>query len=173
MIVYPTAEDTFEAHAPPVPTLTQRELGIPFGFEYIDIAPVKYELISHYAVETPFAGFPGEHILHAVLADNGTLVLSPGYRWDGPSGPCPDLQWFMRSSAVHDALCRTMDRGVIPDKYQRRADALFRRQSIEDGCPQSIAWLCYMILRRYDAHNNARRKSRHMATTARALEVTL
>lgn len=84
------------------------------------------------------------------LSEDGTLTLSNGYAWDGPSGPTIDTKSFMRGSLVHDALYQLMrleelDKGT----WREEADRELRRMCREDGMSWIRAWWVYQAVRRF------------------------
>jgi len=76
-----------------------------------------------------------------------TLTLSPGFQWDGPSGPTIDTMATMRASAVHDALYRMIGEGELSPFWRAEADALLRRLMLEDGAPSWRAWIYWAAVR--------------------------
>jgi hypothetical protein len=52
------------------------------------------------------------------LWPDGTLVISPGYAWDGASGPTYDSKSSMRASLVHDALYQLMRLGLLSQSFK-------------------------------------------------------
>ena len=79
------------------------------------------------------------------------LILSPGYAWDGPSGPTIDTETTMRASCVHDALYWLISAGVLPRAVRPQADKEFLRILREDGMSflRRRAW--YYAVRKYGA----------------------
>lgn len=83
------------------------------------------------------------------LSRSGLLTISPGYAWDGPSGPAFDTLSFMRGSLVHDALYQMMREGQIPFTEMNRlaADRLLRELCREDGMGRLRAWWVFWAVR--------------------------
>jgi hypothetical protein len=81
------------------------------------------------------------------LWPDGTLVISPGYAWDGASGPTYDSKSSMRASLVHDALYQLMRLGLLSQSFRRAADEIFHRMCKEDGMLTPRAWLWYQVVR--------------------------
>ena len=61
------------------------------------------------------------------------MRLSPGYQWDGASGPTYDTANTHRATAFHDAMYTLLETGVLPRKFRRQADRIFRDMLKEDG----------------------------------------
>jgi hypothetical protein len=115
---------------------------------YRRLKKYKYQLMRNYKYET------GICINHDVkiqgfvaLAPTGTLNISKGYAWDGPSGPTIDTKNFMRGSLVHDALYQLMRLKLLPASLRETADMLLRRICIEDGMCRLRAWYVYWCVR--------------------------
>lgn len=112
-------------------------------------AGYKYQLVEEYVHTLPLglvhAGFQSEFI--RILQCQ--LRVSPGYAWDGPSGPVRDAPCRMRASLVHDALYQALRLGAYPhlEEARQRADAEFRDICIEDGDLKPLAWAWYHGLR--------------------------
>lgn len=84
----------------------------------------------------------------------GNLVILKGYAWDGPSGPTPDLDGFMRGSLKHDAIYQLMRMGLLSEKdWRETADAMFKQDSKEDGIWGWVANAAYKALRGFGKKN--------------------
>ena len=59
------------------------------------------------------------------LGKKGLLTLTPGFPWDGPSGPTHDTPNSIAASAGHDALYRLMRLGLLARKWRKAADEAF------------------------------------------------
>lgn len=77
------------------------------------------------------------------LWPDGLLVISPGYAWDGPSGPVLDVKSFMRASLVHDALYQLLRDRLLPMKHRKAADRLMRKICLQDGMSPVLADIAY------------------------------
>jgi len=106
-----------------------------------------YELIS--ALSYPDTGIKGYSFKNKVihLEENGQLVLSEGFRWNGRSGPGIDTANTLRSSAIHDALYELIILAVLPQKVRILADILMGVIDAEDGVNMFRRWYSYIILR--------------------------
>lgn len=113
--------------------------------KYRNVKMFKYVVIEEYRHKTPFHHMDAKAPLIELLHD-GTLVVSPGYFWDGPSGPTIDTQDSMRGSLVHDALFELMRRGLIPIESKQEADRLLETICIEDGMRPDRARLWYNMV---------------------------
>lgn len=79
------------------------------------------------------------------LTREGLLTIRPGYAWDGPSDPAPDLKCLMRGSLEHDALADLMRQGWLD--FETHFEAVNReleRTCAEDGCPD---WAAQIVFR--------------------------
>jgi len=119
-----------------------------FAFK-IEKAQWRYVTVSEYIYYT------GIGLKHTVgngfiwlLADNGALVISKSYAWDGPSGPTIDTPDFMRASLVHDAMYQLMREGYISKDYRKRADDMFFKILRQDKMPwirAAYSWLAVRL----------------------------
>lgn len=103
----------------------------------------RYQLVQTYRVGVAIC--PPEAIEHDYLRldPDGTLTVSRGYAWDGPSGPTFDTKNFMRGSLVHDALYQLIGEGLLPLSARAQADAELRRICLEDGMSEIRARWVY------------------------------
>lgn len=81
------------------------------------------------------------------LSPDGVMRIFEGYSWDGMSGPGFDTKCSMRGSAVHDALYQAIRLGLLPSKYRREADYLFRKVNLGEGMHPIRAWWCWAGVR--------------------------
>jgi len=101
----------------------------------------KYQLAAPYTHTTQVLGYSGGNAFVRLGVD-GLLSLSPGYAWDGPSGPAFDTKNFMRGSLVHDALYQLIRIGAIPATARKVADDELYRTVSEDGMSRlRAAWV--------------------------------
>jgi hypothetical protein len=93
----------------------------------------KYQLARSYALQ--MADIKGFNIKAdwIELTQDGVLIISAGYAWDGASGPTIDTPSSMRGSLVHDVLYQLMRLGLLPESYRERADILLHDICEEDG----------------------------------------
>lgn len=122
----------------------------------------KYQLVENYTVEVNvYPEIPvGRLFIH--LVPNGTLTISAGYAWDGPSGPTMDTSNFMRGSLVHDALYQFLRNGDFLPSYRKEIDLELQRMCIEDGMSRIRAWWVYRGVRaggRRSASSSAKKKT--------------
>lgn len=68
-----------------------------------------------------------------VRVEQGFLIISQGYAWDGASGPAIDTPSIMRGSLVHDALYQLIREKHLPQSFRKRADQVFREICKEAG----------------------------------------
>jgi hypothetical protein len=96
---------------------------------------VKYETVNEEVFKTDIK--IETEILGAKLFKNGTLVVSPGYQWDGCSGMkglpfymdlVPDFEGTMEASLLHDVLCEMMRYGVLDISLVHKANVLFDQE---------------------------------------------
>lgn len=110
-------------------------------------AGYKYQLAEDYRVVIPIT--PGGFIRteYIRLDTDGTLAITEGYAWDGPSGPTIDTKNFMRGSLVHDALYQLMREGHLPQDCRDDADRVLRDICLEDGMSAIRAHWVYIGVR--------------------------
>ena len=60
------------------------------------------------------------------LLENGNLILKPGFRWNGPSGPAVDTPKSMMPSGLHDCLYGAISAGLLPDSVRELSDETYR-----------------------------------------------
>jgi hypothetical protein len=108
----------------------------------------RYQLQEQFCIAVPF---DGEHRGKLISLVEGTLVLEPGYAWDGPSGPTFDTLSFMRASLVHDALYQLMRLGVLDQDCREPADELMRKLCLEDRMSRVRAWYTFQAVRAFGA----------------------
>lgn len=103
-------------------------------------AGYKYQLAETYGVKVSV--FPNEEIgdEYLLLSREGSLIITKGYAWDGPSGPAFDTPSFMRASLVHDALYQLMRSGKLARSNRDKVDEEMYRLCLEDGMWSARAW---------------------------------
>jgi hypothetical protein len=99
--------------------LTYREC---LGYKYVVAAVFSCPLPEFAALEVEHRWFS----LHA-----GTLVVQPGYAWDGCSGPTIDTPSTMIPGLVHDVLYQCIRAGLLSPDLRATADAVLRRLMLE------------------------------------------
>jgi len=109
----------------------------------------KYQLAVEYRLQTGIIPKNAiEEPQYVKLLADGTLVVTEGYAWDGPSGPVIDTRQNLRASLVHDAFYQLMRlRKLTIRGYKDRADRLFKSICIEDGVPKTTAHIYYLGLK--------------------------
>ena len=94
----------------------------------------KYQLKENYAIDV---GIEPDQLINTEYLDlsvGGTLTITMGYAWDGPSGPTIDTLNFIRGSLVHDALYQLMRGGHLDaSTFREVADRLLQAMCREDG----------------------------------------
>jgi len=92
----------------------------------------KYQLREDYCVSTDI--FPKEDIIteYIHLYKNGFLFIKKGYAWNGCSGPTYDDKTNMRPSLIHDAGYQLLRLGLLPKRYKKLFDYVFKKACIED-----------------------------------------
>ena len=104
----------------------------------------KYQLKEAYVLPIEIYPTTPIDIEYIKLGSEGTLAISKGYAWDGPSGPTIDTLTFMRGSLVHDALYQLMRDGYLENHlYREAADRILQRVCKEDGMWPLRAWWIY------------------------------
>lgn len=85
------------------------------------------------------------------LHPDGSLIISSGYAWDGPSGPTVHTSNFMRASLVHDALYQLMREKLLPQQARLQADIELRRICREDGMSRFRSTYVFWAVRLFGA----------------------
>jgi len=93
----------------------------------------KYQLVATAKFFTSFRPLRGIFTRYITLTKSGELSISPGYAYDGPSGPVIDRKTNMRAALCHDALYQLMRMGELSCKRWREADREFAKLLQEDG----------------------------------------
>ena len=108
----------------------------------------KYVLKATYHDTIPFC--TEEHSIYTnycTLHNNGLIVISEDYQWDGASGPTIDTDDTMDGSLVHDVLYQLMREERLSRKYRKEADKCIRKMCMADGMPWWRANYWYFFLR--------------------------
>ncbi len=108
----------------------------------------KYQLAISYKVQTAVRPKKLVQTRYLSLNEKGSLRISSGYAWDGPSGPTVDTKSFMRGSLVHDALYQLIRRGWLSQDYREAADLELWKICREDGMSRMRAWYVHRAVRR-------------------------
>jgi len=115
---------------------------------YRDLPTWKYQLLKDWTVDTEIYGFNAEDNSGMwELFKDGSLHVSRGYAWDGPSGPTFDTKSFMRGSVVHDVLYQAIRLGLLPSSFRKQADVELIKLCKEDGMSWSRRKYVYRSLR--------------------------
>lgn len=118
---------------------------------YLDLSYYKYRLNADFSIKLTRYGVPADAVATSrrapslstgfyTLLDDGTLTISKGYAWDGPSGPTFDTANFMRGSLVHDCLYQMMRARQLDETFRPFADLALRKICEEDGMTRLRAW---------------------------------
>lgn len=96
----------------------------------------KYQVAEKYVFKLPFKirGLlkPIKHEFWEIHPD-GTIVIYPGYAWDGASGPTWDTYSVILASLIHDILYQAMRWGKLSKSYKPWADRLLHDVMIIRG----------------------------------------
>lgn len=93
------------------------------------------------------------------LYKKGFLVISPGYAWDGPSGPTFDPKCSMLPSLIHDVFYHLMRLGLVDISERGKVDILLRTLLVQEGMIKTRAKLWYWCVRKF-AEKFARKKKK-------------
>lgn len=106
------------------------------------------------------------------LTTEGILTVKRGYAWNGPSGPLVDTKPKQRASLNHDAFYQLFRQGLVNRNNAKKADRLFKKQSIEDGIVPWRAHLWYLALRKFGGASRSERNARaiHRAPKQRRIK---
>ena len=92
----------------------------------------KYQLAATYTHKTGIIAYEVAVDNFLTLRADGTLIISDGYAWDGPTGAIATDD-FMRGSLVHDALYQLISKGKLPITLRETADKILIAICKEDG----------------------------------------
>jgi hypothetical protein len=113
-------------------------------------AGFKYQLMTGISLLTPICGdWDTVHNQWVQLTSSGRLTISPGYAWDGASGPTKDTKDSMRASLIHDAFYQLMREGLLDLSYREDVDNYFWYLLREDGMNYVRAWYWWRAVRRF------------------------
>jgi hypothetical protein len=115
------------------------------------IKGMKYQLYEEYTAKTPII----EHEAKTTwiqLKEDGTLILAIGYAWDGSSGPTIDTKTGMQASAEHDAFCKLVRYGLLPDSLEKDIDQRYYDKCIEDKMWKLKAKWRYKALKKVSSY---------------------
>ena len=105
---------------------------------------VKYQLAAPYTTQTRICPPFDIETEWIDLSRDGLLTIRPGFAWDGPSGPAPDLKRLMRGSLKHDGFADLMRQGFLDFKtYFCAVNEDLEETCVEDGCPELAAHLVF------------------------------
>ncbi len=90
--------------------------------KYIEIGRLAYQLTESCSIQTTITGYDIDEPLFS-LSPDGLLTLKIHFAWDGPSGAV-NTRSFIISSGYHDALCKMINRALLPVEEQCKADGL-------------------------------------------------
>jgi hypothetical protein len=108
----------------------------------------KYQLKETYTIAIAIKPTTPIDTEYIKLDHEGSLTISEGYAWDGPSGPTIDTLTFMRGSLVHDALYQLMRERHLDHEIHRGAtDHILQQICLEDGMCSLRAWWVYHAVR--------------------------
>lgn len=114
------------------------------------------ELRETIKYETPVRGHVAA-VPHGLLAEDGVLWISSGFRWNLGSGPAMNNPGMVYASLAHDCFYYMLQAGELPWHERKRADQFFKRQLTEYGGPwwrRNLRWMGvrygYPIARQWD-----------------------
>ncbi|NCC32817.1 MAG: hypothetical protein EOM24_12470 [Chloroflexia bacterium] len=105
----------------------------------------KYQLQDTYVTTVGIVGCSATASFLRLDAD-GRLVIAGGYAWDGAT-LCPDFDWIVRGTLIHDAIYQLIRTGLVDAKHKAAADNALHKACIEDG-----AWKWQAALVRFAVH---------------------
>lgn len=126
--------------------------------KYRHLKGYRYELLEMEVVLTEIKDLEIQHPLIS-LWKGGRLFVHPHYAWDGASGPfTQQTKTNKRGSLIHDALYQLMREGLLPRKYRKYVDQLFKQICLEDGMSKFRAWYFYKAVRMFSKKSSLPRK---------------
>ena len=103
----------------------------------------KYQLQQPYWIQTPLR--PEKYVSNEWIGldTDGKMLFMPGYAWDGPSGPMPDMQCTMAGSLMHDGGYQLIREGLLPSSEKDKLDRFLKEMLLADGSGWIIAEIVY------------------------------
>lgn len=139
------------------------------GFRHFDHPNFKYITTRSHEFFFPelFESF-FPYLVESRLICNGyvqllspSLIIQPGYAWDGPSGPAVDSLNFAFGSMGHDGGYQGMRTSELPQEARPAVDRLMRRTNLESGMLRIRAWYTWLGVRMF-AGSYAQPRERNM-----------
>jgi len=93
-----------------------------------------------------------------ISLDHGSLIIRPGYYWDGASGPTIDDKTNHLAALVHDALYQLMREGLVDRSHRKYIDQLFKQICLDNGMSRFRAWYYYRAVRMFSKDSSFARK---------------
>ena len=72
-------------------------------------------------------GFGKNESADIMISDNSRITISPGFIWNGASGPTADNDTIRRAACIHDALYAMLRAGSLEQKWKGAADRCLRK----------------------------------------------
>lgn len=111
-------------------------------------AGYKYQVHADYQIKLNIAPPAFIYTRFIQFDEDGTLYISRGYAWDGPSGPAIDTKNFMVASLVHDALYQLIrEHHLDSTVYRELADQALVQLTKEAGMWAPRRWWVYIGVR--------------------------
>ncbi len=111
-------------------------------FKYREIHEMKYMLVKPVEFKTRIRGYYTQ-TNYIRLAEDGSLLIIPGYLSDGPSGCTIDTPSSIPAAFGHDALYELIQRKKIPLSCKDGADEFLYSQLQKDGMNPVRALIWY------------------------------
>lgn len=83
---------------------------------------------------------------------SGTLMMYEGYKWDLGSGPAVNDPAMINASLAHDGLYELISRGLLPLRYRKDADRVFRELLKEGGVGWFRRSYCWLAVRLFGGY---------------------
>ncbi len=93
----------------------------------------KYQLSKLYLCDTSIYPPENIHTPYISLLTNGTMILQPGYAWDGPSGPTFDTPEAIAASLPHDGGYQLIREGFLDESFRGQFDTLLELIMLQDS----------------------------------------
>ena len=117
---------------------------------YRNIRGYRYQVMDKFSIDV--SGFFGSErlcISGFAYLENGSLRVSKGYAWDGPSGPVIHTKNWLKPSLVHDVFYQLIRNGFFPDpeKARAKADDLMLSMLRAEGMSRFRSWYSWKAVR--------------------------
>jgi len=85
---------------------------------------------------------------YLLITVDGWLIMSKSYAWNGATS-CPDFDWIIRGSAIHDAGYQLIRLGLLDPSHRNMFDKLLEKHCKEDDAWFGAARIVYIAVDKF------------------------